>query len=234
MLTLEEIQAIDDRVRRGEGNVTQLGTVVERTFDDNALVVFDDSQGAIPVKVAGGVEAYVGDRVGLVKFGTWWIAVLSMAHRWPSDNGDAHTMATGGTTTSATYADTPDVVQASFTKRWDLTRVRVFVSASFSNVGAVALAQYGVTFTSPTMGTTNTLFVAQMFDNYLDAPNAQHRHCCGVMYFPGGTAWNTPVVDALPAGDYTVRMRWRRASGTGTLSMDVNDLVTLSVAEVAP
>lgn len=79
MLTTDLIQAIDERVRSGQSTMTQVGTITGRTEgDDNASAVFDGSQGSIPVKVAGNVDAQVGDRVLLARFGVWWIVVGTM------------------------------------------------------------------------------------------------------------------------------------------------------------
>lgn len=75
MLTTELIQAIDARVRLGEQAVLQVGTVVELISAGNALVAFDGSQGAIPVGVAGTVDAAAGDRVYLARYGNEWVAV---------------------------------------------------------------------------------------------------------------------------------------------------------------
>jgi hypothetical protein len=78
MLTTEIIQAIDARVMQGERAEHQVGTVTETDSAGNAQVVFDGSQGDIPVKVAGNVDAQVGDRVVLVRFGVWWIVIGTM------------------------------------------------------------------------------------------------------------------------------------------------------------
>jgi hypothetical protein len=79
MLTTDLIQAIDERVRQGQQAEHQVGTVVERTTgSSDAAVVFDGSQGTIAVKVAGNVDAGVGDRVLLARYATWWIVVGTM------------------------------------------------------------------------------------------------------------------------------------------------------------
>jgi hypothetical protein len=36
---------------------------------------------------------------------------------------------------------------------------------------------------------------------------------------------------AIPAGRYSIQLRWRRASGTATFKSDTNDLFTISVDE---
>jgi hypothetical protein len=74
-LTTELIQAIDARVALAVREATQVGTVVEVTSAGNALVVFDGSQGAIPVGVAGNVAAATRDRVLMGRYGTGWDVV---------------------------------------------------------------------------------------------------------------------------------------------------------------
>jgi len=74
-LTLDMLQAIDMRVASGEKNITAMGTIVTRTSTTDALVVFDGSQGPIPCKVSGAANPVEGDRVYIVKFGTWWTVI---------------------------------------------------------------------------------------------------------------------------------------------------------------
>lgn len=234
MLAADLIQAIDDRVRSGERNVTQIGAVVERTFDDNALVVFDGSQGAIPVKVAGDVQAYVGDRVGLVRFGTWWVVVLSMTRRWPAESGASVPQASVGTTATVNFADTPDIVEFTFTKRWDVTRVRAFVSSSqraVTQAAGRAQVEYALRFTSPTMG-VSSYTICHLYDDNTDWPLSMHKTVTGVKYLDGGTVWSSTT---LPAGTYTVRVQWRRTpASTDTIQLDGEDWVCASCAEVSP
>jgi hypothetical protein len=75
MLTDDVLSAIDVAVRRSFNAPTAIGTVTARTSTTDALVVFDGSQGPVPVKVAGSVPAYEGDRVYLGRFGPWWTVV---------------------------------------------------------------------------------------------------------------------------------------------------------------
>lgn len=222
-LPLDMLQAIDDRVRSGERNVTAMGTVVERTFDDNAQVVFDGSQGPVPVKVSGDVEAYPGDRVGLVKFGRWWIVVVSMAKRWPADNGATLTPTTGYSTGAFSFADVPEIGAFPFVKRWNATRVKSHIDATAKSSAGLS-AEWAFKFTSD-MGSLEVPVAWLYYDL-----TTLHLPACGTKYTLGAATWDGV---GLPAGEYQVQMRWRSPHG-GNINISADDRISGSCAEVAP
>jgi len=134
-----------------------------------------------------------------------------------SENGVSGVSSGGSdTTTSASYvnmAGAGAVTSFSFTKRWTPTRVRIDMhQILFQNGGSFPFAQLGVRINSVdydvvgatiTAAATNTMF-------------------SGLAYIPAS---------AIPAGTYTVQARWKRASGTGTLTRDGGGWLSFSARE---
>lgn len=75
------VALVDQRIRSNQYATSAVGVVASRSSVADADVVFDGSQGAIPVKIAADVIADEGDRVLLNRFGSWWVIVGSMAYR---------------------------------------------------------------------------------------------------------------------------------------------------------
>jgi hypothetical protein len=73
------LDLVDARVAAGRDRTTIMGTLSERTSATRAMVTFDGSSVAVPVKIFSDVTALEGDRVGLVRFGTDWVVVGTFA-----------------------------------------------------------------------------------------------------------------------------------------------------------
>src|SRR6478609_8422663 len=69
------LDLIDARVRAATDRHTAMGTMSERTSATRAMVTFDGSSVAVPVKMFSDVLAMQGDRVGLIRIGTDWVVV---------------------------------------------------------------------------------------------------------------------------------------------------------------
>lgn len=117
-----------------------------------------------------------------------------------------------GTTTSGTYANMPATSSVNLTKASANTRLRIeFACTTFVTV-ASTIVQFGVLVNSTDYD------ISRLFFN----PASTHQACpTGVVYISG-----------LAANIWTVQARWRRVSGTGTVTTDANDWVTLDVQEV--
>jgi hypothetical protein len=117
-----------------------------------------------------------------------------------------------GTTTSATYVDMPATSSVAVTKSSASTRLRIeFACSSFVTV-ASTVTSFGVRVNS------TDLDISRLFFN----PASTHEACpTGVVYVSG-----------LAASVWTVQARWKRTSGTGICTTDVNDWVTIDVQEV--
>lgn len=219
MVTADLLNAIDERVRRVQQENRALGTVAEVTGLVDALVTFDGSSLAIPVKVFGDVSIVEGDRVGLERYGVWWIVTGTLTRRWPASNGLRKTQSTGGTTTSGTYGNTPDVAEFTFVKRWDTTNITVKIFASGYTDVADTRIEMGVKATETSTAVTSTVDICRLRLN----PANTHLHFGGIVPLAG-----------YAAGTYLLRAQWKRSSGTGTLHMDGEDQVFIGADETSP
>lgn len=215
--SVDMLRAIDERIAGWRERVTAVGTVTSRsaTRTVNTLdVAFDGSAMSVQVKQFAGVMARAGDRVGLVKFGGEWVVVGSFT---PFDVDDVGYLgaADAGSTVSSTYVATPSAEDLIFTKAWTDTNARMTV-----NVGAYASAgTTGVAFGLHFAELAITYDVANLI---IDVAGA-HRFVAGLRIEPG-----------IPAGTYTVGLRWKRSFAGGTVQQDSNDWVSFGVAEVGP
>lgn len=117
-----------------------------------------------------------------------------------------------GTTTSSSYANMPATSSVNITKASASTRLRIeFAVTTFVTV-ASTIVQFGVSVN----GTDYD--ISRLFFN----PASTHESCpTGVVYISG-----------LAASVWTVQARWKRISGTGTVTTDANDWITLDAQEV--
>jgi hypothetical protein len=219
-LDLDIVAAINEAVAMAIKQTTAVGTVAAMSFDSNVMVTLDGSTQAVPCKVFGDVQAYEGDRVGLVLLGRWWTVVGSFTKRWPSNVG-VSVAQSGGTTTSSSFADTPAVVECAYTKRWDTTwtRVEILAQAFLSGTPASSV-QFGVKFTSLS---ESAVTVNVAFFNFNSA--SVHTQIGGVVYIDDTT---------ISPGTYAARVVWKRVAGAATIQVDGNDTIALSVEEVVP
>lgn len=116
-----------------------------------------------------------------------------------------------GTTTSSSYADVAGSTSVSFTK----------LQASTAIVAAVSLNCY-------ITGATNTPVSVALSINATDYEIYE--------YFLNDISKHYPTngyrrVTGVAAGTYTVQVRWKRVSGSGTVTTDVNDWVSVSLQE---
>lgn len=159
-----------------------------------------------------------GDRVFLLPVGTTYLiagAVDAGAGNFLSRSGIPHSVNlnganAGATTTSATYVDMTGVLVTITKKRAD-TVLRI--SGCFDSYVTVASTEtrFGVRVNAVDYDLKNLFF----------NPASQH--------LPSGGA--EIIIPGLAAGSYTVQGRWRRVSGTGTLTRNGNDWYSLTAIE---
>lgn len=119
-----------------------------------------------------------------------------------------------GTTTSATYVDLPATSSLSFTKLYDAAETKLCVSLS---VGARI---------------TVATFTAVRFGVRINGADYDVAHTEIADLSKHGTMSGEREVTGIPAGTYTVQVRYRRVSGGGTINVDSNDWLSLTVEEV--
>jgi hypothetical protein len=216
------IRLIDERIRLAKRATRAVGTVVTRdTTGSGAMVKFDQADTPMPVRVAGGVFAQPEDRVLLDLYGSDWVVTNSFSS---AAFGEASRFYVGltsaaGPITSSSFNDLQEVVPVTFTKFHDLTYV--LVTASYGGyVDAVNTeAEWAVRFTPTEAGTGYTaadITVGSIFFNTASEHlnQSQQRRKTDI-----------------PAGTYTVSMRWRRVGGTGNLRANADDCYTMSFDE---
>lgn len=221
------LAAIDQRIRLAQRKTSANGTMVTRdTTGPGCTVLHDGATIATPAKCLGSVFANAGDRVVLDLYGSEWLVTGSFSSLAFGEGSRALDGLPSAATpiTSATFVDLTEFGSFSFSKAYDNTFVRVGLTAScFSSVATtrvfwgVRLVQTaGVSPYGPTdltmggfmLNTVNIHTSFTKFKRYLGLAD-------------GG----------IPAGTYTVSLRWRRFSGTGTLSADTNDDFALELDE---
>jgi hypothetical protein len=218
------LDVIDQRISAATIADTAVGTVTFRsktTTDRTAMVTFDGSSVAVPVKVLATADIDVGDRVCLNRYGTDWVVVGGFTRHLPGA-AVVHTLSPSGSTTSATAVDLPGTPQATFVKRWDDTRV--------------VLAMTSVVYVNTI---TNPYTAVQLWLEFVGAASyaVAYLEFGGTTFEPSTVAGYRPVdsgVGLLPAGTYTVKGKWARVAGTATLSQDTLSLNSFAVWEVGP
>ncbi len=212
-------QVIDERVLADRRTVTKMGTVQSRDSTGvRAMVALDGSSGVPqPVKCPESVVVDPGDRVGVARFEADLIIVFNYSLR---SLGRGHTTFEWGslsTTTSATYVDMPSSPELSFAKYRDSTliRFRCMVSAYVTASG------FTVMKVGYRLRDGNTIDYDEDIARFDLVSTNNH-------YAWGGIA----TTAALPAGNYTATARWLRVGGSGTLTVDAQDLIHMEAEEV--
>jgi hypothetical protein len=118
-----------------------------------------------------------------------------------------------GTTTSASFANTPGPITVALTKKYPLGQSQLLFThhgGAWCNGAVSSAVEFGVTVN----GTTFEL-------SKFNFNNASVHHAFGAQR----------QLDA-PAGTVTYTLLWRRSGGTGTITIDGADLNTFSVVEM--
>ena len=216
-----QYELIASIVASGSSPVTKMATVQSRdTTGPGAAVILDGSTGtAQPVKCFESVDVATGDRVGVIRYESEWIITGNYTLRRLTDASLSSLPFSGtSTTSSATFIDmigSPGLTGVVKTRDATLLRISVDLSMRVSSGVAIEIA----VMVSSLDGVTS--YDQLMVRRIINTVNS-HEELGG---------WVDTA--ALPAGSYTFTVRWRRASGsTETLTVDVNDSVSLRVQEV--
>ncbi len=223
------IRIIDSRIASAQRKVVDFGTVQSRdTTGPGATVVFDGTVDGQPVKVPGHVHCFGGDRVVMEQVKGNWVVLGTFNRR---QLAESYTRAFGpgtpGTSTSASFVDQPCALVTTLTKRYDLTALRLSLISELYVTVAPTVVATAVRVAGLTGTETASIFTPIDFNIGVLNFNAAGTHLA-IPGFIRGT--NSPA--GFPAGDYTITARWRRISGTGTMTQDSNDLNAVEVDEI--
>lgn len=207
--------------------VTKMATVQARSLGVTsdpvngqywASVVFDGSSGtAMPVKCFESVVVAEGDKVGVVRYGTEWIITGNYTLRGLADEADQHVFSSTFNTSSSSFVDLPDSPSLIVMKMRDTTLLRIHYALSL-RVSSGVFIEIAASVTS---FDGSVSYDQLMFRRVINTVNA-HTDLSGWV-----------KTGALFGGGYTITGRWRRASGTTeTLTVDVNDSISMRVQEV--
>jgi hypothetical protein len=223
-LDADLVQLIDQRIRANSSREKASGTCSQRDLTGpGAQVTFDGSTVAMPVKVLGHVMLQPGDRCVLDKYGSDWIVTGSFStYGLGFIDGLYFGPAVDETTTSATFVDLVAIAPLTFNKVYDYTHVRMRTTCSGSASVAGTGARYGLRFTPQDAGSSYTPV----------------DYSTSFVWFSGTaqdlSTWAGFTNFAIPAGEYSVQMRWRRTSGTGILTADNSNEFMIEIAESLP
>lgn len=190
---------IDARIDQKNERLTAVGTVVDWT-PPTAMVQFDGSALAVPVKVFGGITADVEHRVGLERFGTDWTVIGSF--QAPTRGFVAKSIRN---TPSANFTTTEVIVQSvTFTAEagahYKVTAVQSIQSTVANDVGSVRLRWRNATTLTP----GNSTIITQNIPAIPSIGRGVITVCIG-------------EVSAV-SGSVTVAVGMARDTGSGTLS----------------
>lgn len=218
-LAIVRDQVLRTLVETGGGG-TKFGIVNSVTPDRlRAVVTMSDATAGSPVKVTGGCWPRAGDKVGLIRFGSEWY-VTHILSRVAGPNFASYSAASGGgTTTSTTPVDLPGAPTFAFTKQWSGSPIMLGMWSSMFQTLASGTIGLHMAFVDAAAATTTYLVYA-----HGEAGNGARELLGGVRTIPDAT-----YTSALPAGPYTVRLRWSTAAGQ--LNQNTADWISAAVTE---
>jgi hypothetical protein len=220
----DTMRLIDQRIRAAQLKDRGWGTCSQRdTVGPGAQVVFDGSTVAMPVKVLGHVLMQAGDRCVLDRYGSDWIVVGSFSQL---GLGAAEKFAFGPspneTTTSGTFVDLVAMTPFQFDKVYDFTNIRIMTETAAYASTVPTSARWGLRLTPLDAGSSYTPVDLNM--SYVSWTVANNH----------ATGYGGQLLTGVPAGSYSCQVRWRRANGTGTVTVDTNDLYMIELEEKLP
>jgi hypothetical protein len=220
-LDAQMLALIDDRIRRTITRTLRPGTFADRTADAAGMAVMDQDTTAVPVLIGGDVLVSPGDRVVLAQVGSAWVVLVSLGAQWPAERQYEYTAA-GETTVTSVYADAPGipvVANRTIVKARTASSLIARVDATAFYTVASTDLQWAVLLTDLDVGTTyGPTLIASWFSGDLNrTPHGRQVKLLNI-----------------PAGRYDAKLQWRRAVGTGTVTMNADDRYTFNIREAAP
>lgn len=218
----ELIRIIDERMSLYKMKTVSQGTCITRdTEGPGATVTFDGATSPVSVKVMGDCFCQPDDRVVAGKYGSDWLIIGSFSSTAFGEANralDNLSVATGALT-SSTFVDLTEFGTVQFDKTFDNTFVRMGLQAQAFVTGATAKPFWALRFTPIAGGIGYTP---------ADIPFGG----ININQLSTHTSYTTfRRVTNIPAGSYTVSMRWRRVSGSGSVFADTNDSYAVELDE---
>lgn len=215
------INMIDQRIRAHDAQTRAAGTCVDRAATGpGANVIFDGSSVAMPVKVLGTVFVQPGNRCVLDKYGSDWVVTGAWAATALGEASSMQLGPVGGTTTtSGSLVDLTPIDPVTFSKIYDNTFTEMHLTAGCFVTVANTRVRFALRVTpiDPASGYTAADYVLA-YEHF----NVINQH---LSFHAMTRALN------IPSGSYTVQVRWKRDSGTGTLQCDDGDNFVFSLDE---
>ena len=210
---------IDDRVRRALSRPLRVATFQERTGTVNATVTEDGAAVTMPVLIGSSVRAFAGDRVVMAQFGSDWVVIETLVPRGVELQYEY--TASGETVTSGSYVDAPglpSLANRTFIKTSADTALiaRIDATAFVASGTGTADLQWAVNVENIDTGDNYgpTLIASWLSADINRTPHGRQVKLTGI-----------------PAGTYDVVLQWRRAAGTGTITMNADDRYTFNIRE---
>lgn len=220
------IALVDQRVRLHQSRTRAIGTCVSReVVGPGALVLFDGATVAVPVKVLGHVEIREGMRCTLDKYGSEWLVTGAFAIPQMGESVDFRFCVGTQTIAGSSFVDHPGFVPVGFTKYHDQTWVDVFMAVSGFATVAATDARWGLRFTQTDGETPYT--PVDLNANYMFWSTANVRTAHSYQFVYAGTT----QAGGIPAGQYSVQIRWRRSTGTGVVTNAGQDIYAIRMKE---
>lgn len=210
------LAVISHMITASKDQITAQGTLTERSaaLPGHGMCIIDPSTQAVPVKIFRGTPVRPGDRVCLIKFGSDWVVVDGFGTSFiPAPITGVFDFNPIFTTTSASYVDMGDSPTITLTKRYDWTDIDVDWRSTSYAVGTSSAVMFG------------------LLVNGVDYDVLRFTHTQSTVRMPQTARVQ---INDLPAGQWSFVGRWFRASGTATLTMNLDDYLYLTVTEVDP
>lgn len=206
------LQAIREQIARNTPRTMDQGTVQSVRSDSyRAMVVMDGSSVAMPVKTVGNVDAGVGDRVILSRYGSDWV-IVGAYHTGGLGYGYKNESAASGNTSSGSFTAVPSATAFSISKRWDWTVLRLDLATSCFSSTASSRVEVGIQIAGVPYPLAKQFFATSVTRS-------------AVVGFD--------TVGFIPAGDYTASVVWRLDAGVGPIQQQIaDDWVSASVTEI--
>lgn len=221
--TAGQLAIIDERMRSlAETSNRRQGILVSRdTTGPNARAVLQGDTVAVDVLVMGNVYCQESDWVLVTRYGPDWYVTSSFA---APAFGEANQVTNGpgggtGALVSATYIDLNEFTPFTFVKMFDVTFVRIGLTAGGYSSAANTEVRFGVRLTPDDSSSTYTASDYPMNRIFFNQVNTHVPS-----YHP------EREID-IPAGSYTVSMRWRRSAGAGNVFVDTGDTLGIELDE---
>jgi hypothetical protein len=213
-----QLALIDSRVAAGGEVITRMGTVTQRdSSGTRVLVIFDGSTGVPqPVKCAENVLVTQDDRVLCLKVQSDWVVIGNYLLYTLADVNEDFAWPSSSTSTSAAYVDMPNSPSVTLFKMRDFTKLRIEIQMSMFVTVTGTVVEIGANVTSGSVSYDVTVMHQVL--------NAASFH------LPMSRTVTTPTADV--SDDFTITARWLRVSGTGVMTVDSNDRISINVREV--